>query len=139
VGHGTPIKCRIRDPRCTCSRTPPWSFLHPHVLPPTVPIRSSLSLTQLPRYDNKQKSNQTTRPRNTVKREATRHRKNNYTERTQKEERLSPLGGCPIPGPKNRSGDSLSTSLSLSLASTSRVDRVDLYSLNRNGIGLSSS
>jgi hypothetical protein len=34
--------------------------------------------------------------------EATRYRKNNYTKRTQKEERLSPLGGCPIPGPKNQ-------------------------------------
>jgi hypothetical protein len=102
-------------------------------------IRSTLTSTQLPRYSDKQKSNQTTRLRKTTKRETTRHRKNNYTERTQKEERLSPLGGCPIPRPKNRSGDSLSTSLSLSLASTSRVDRVDLYSLNRNDIGLSSS
>jgi hypothetical protein len=44
-------------------------------------IRSTLTLTQLPRYSDKQKSNQTTRPRNIVKREATRHRKNNYTER----------------------------------------------------------
>jgi hypothetical protein len=96
-------------------------------------------LTPLPRYRDKQKSNQTTTPRKTAKRETTRHRKNNYTERMQKEERLSPLGGCPIPGPKNKSGDLLSTSLSLSLASTSRVDRVDLYGLNRNGIGLSSS
>jgi hypothetical protein len=90
-----------------------------------------LSLTQLHRYSDKQKSNQTTRPRETAKRETTRHRKNNYTERTQKEERLSPLGGCPIPGPKNRSGDLLSTYLSLSLASTSQVDRVDLYGLNK--------
>jgi hypothetical protein len=139
VGRGSPVKCHIRDPRCNCSRTPPWSFLHPHVLPPTVLIRSSLSLTQLPRYHDKQKSNQTTRPRKTAKRETTRHKRNNYTERMQHEERLSPLGGCPINGPKNKSGDLLSTSLSLSLASTSWVDRVDLYSLNRNGIGLSSS
>jgi hypothetical protein len=65
-------------------------------------IRSTLTSTQLPRYSDKQKSNQTTRPRNTIKIEATRHRKNNYTERTQKEERLSPLDGCPIPGPKNK-------------------------------------
>jgi hypothetical protein len=49
-------------------------------------IRSTLTLTQLPQYSDKQKSNQTTRPRNIAKREATRHRKNNYTERTQKEE-----------------------------------------------------
>jgi hypothetical protein len=139
VGRGTPVKCRIRDPWCTCSRTPAWSFLRPHVLPPTVPIRSSLSLMQLPQYSDKQKSNQTTRPRNTMKIETTRHRKDNYTERTQKEERLSPLSGCPIPGPKNRSGDLLSTSLCLNLANTSRVDRVDMYDLNRNGIGLSSS
>jgi hypothetical protein len=48
----------------------------------------------------------------------------------QKERGLSPLGGCPIPGPKNKSGDLLSTSLSLSLANTSQVDRVDLYGLN---------
>jgi hypothetical protein len=96
-------------------------------------------LTQLPGYSDKQKCNQTTRPRKTTKRETTRHRKNNYTERIQKEERLSPLDGCPIPGPNNRSGDLLSTSLCLSLASTSQVDRVDLYNLNRNGIGLSSS
>jgi hypothetical protein len=54
----------------------------------------------------------------------------NYIGRAQKREGLSPLGGCPIPGPKeNTSGGSLSTSLSLSLASTSRVDRVDLYGL----------
>jgi hypothetical protein len=85
------------------------------------------------------KSNQTTRPRKTAKREATRHRKYNYTKRTQKKEQLSSLGGCPIPEPKNRSGDLLSTSLSLSLASTSRVDCINLYGLNRNGIGLSSS
>jgi hypothetical protein len=96
-------------------------------------------LTQLPQYRDKQKSNLTTRPRKTTKRETTRHIKNNYTERMQKEERLSPLDGCPIPGPKNRSGDSLSSSLSLSLASTSWVDRVDLYGLNKNDIGLSSS
>jgi hypothetical protein len=68
-------------------------------LSPTVLIRSSLSLTQLPQCSDKRKSNQTTRPRKTMKREATRHRKNNYTERTQKGERLSPLGACPIPGP----------------------------------------
>jgi hypothetical protein len=49
-------------------------------------IPSMLSSTQLPRYSDKQKSNQTTRPRKTTKREATRHRKNNYTKRTQKEE-----------------------------------------------------
>jgi hypothetical protein len=102
-------------------------------------IQSSLSLMQLPRYSDKRKSNQTTRPRMTAKREATRHRKNNYTKRTRKEEQPSPLGGCPIPGPKNRSGDLLSTSSSLNLANTSRVDRVDLYGLNRNGIGSSSS
>jgi hypothetical protein len=102
-------------------------------------IRSTLTSTQIPRYSDKQKSNQTTKPRKTAEREATRHRKNNYTERMQKEKRLSPLGGCPIPGPRNKSGDLLSTSLSLSLASTSRVDRVNLYGLNRNGIGLSSS
>jgi hypothetical protein len=139
VGRGTPVKCCIRDPWCTCSHTPPWSFLRPHVLPPTVPIRSSLSLMQLPRYSDKQKSNQTTRSRKTMKRETTQHRKDNYTERAQKEERLSPLSGCLIPGPKNRSGDLLSTSLCLNRASTSRVNRVDLYGLNRNGIGLSSS
>jgi hypothetical protein len=75
----------------------------------------------------------------TANREATRHKKNNYIERMQKEERLSPLGGCPIPGSKNRSGDLLSTSLSLSLASTSWVDRVNLYGLNGKGIGPSSS
>jgi hypothetical protein len=102
-------------------------------------IRSTLTSTQLSRYNDKKKSSQTTKPRKTVEREATRPRKNNYTERMQKEERLSPLGGCPILGPKNKSGDLLSTSLSLSLASTSWVDRVDLYGLNRNGIGLSSS
>jgi hypothetical protein len=137
VGRGTRVKCRIRDLRCTCSRTRPssirMSFLQ------WVLIRSTLTLTQLPRYSDKQKSTQTTKPRKTVESEATRHRRNNCTERMQHEERLSPLGGCPIPGPKNKSGDLLSTSLSLSLASTSRVDHVDLYGLNRNGIGLSSS
>jgi hypothetical protein len=65
-------------------------------------IRSTLTSTQLPRYSDKQKSNQTTKPRKTAESEATRHRKNNYTERIQKEERLSPLGGCPIPRPKNQ-------------------------------------
>jgi hypothetical protein len=49
-------------------------------------IRSTLTSTQLPRYGDKQKSNQTTKPRKTTKREATRHRKNNYIERMQKEE-----------------------------------------------------
>jgi hypothetical protein len=44
---------------------------------------------QLPRFSDKQKSNQTTRPRKTAKREATRHRKNNYTERMQKENDLA--------------------------------------------------
>jgi hypothetical protein len=38
-------------------------------------IRSTLTSTQLPRYNDKQKSNQTTRPRKTTKREATRHRR----------------------------------------------------------------
>jgi hypothetical protein len=63
-------------------------------------IRSTLTSMQLPQYSDKQKSNQTTKPRKTAEREATRHRKNIYTERMQKEERLSPLGGCPIPRPK---------------------------------------
>jgi hypothetical protein len=63
-------------------------------------IRSTLTSTQLPRIATSKRAIQTTRLRNTVKRETTRHRKNNYTERMQKEERLSPLGGCPIPGPK---------------------------------------
>jgi hypothetical protein len=138
VGRGTPVECQLRDPQRTCSCSL-WSSLHPHVLPPKVPNRSWLSLMQLPRYSDKQNSNQTTRPRKTAKREATRHRKNNYTKRMQKEERLSPLGGCPIPGPKNKSGDLLSTSLNLSLASTSWVDRVNLYGLNGKGIGPSSS
>jgi hypothetical protein len=44
-------------------------------------IRSTLTSTQLPRYSDKQKSNQTTKPRRTAEREATRHRKNIYTER----------------------------------------------------------
>jgi hypothetical protein len=65
-------------------------------------IRSWLSLTQQPRYSDKQKSNQTTRPRKTAKREATRHRNNNYTERMQKEEWLSPLGGYPNPWAKEQ-------------------------------------
>jgi hypothetical protein len=44
------------------------------------------NLDAIPQYSNKQKSNQTTKPRKIAVREATRHRKNNYTERMQKEE-----------------------------------------------------
>jgi hypothetical protein len=58
-----------------------------------VPIQSTLTLMQLPRYSDKRKSNQSTKPRKTTEREATRCRRNNYTGRTQK-------GGCPIPRPK---------------------------------------
>jgi hypothetical protein len=64
-----------------------------------------------------------------------RHRRNNNTERTARGKQLSPLGGCPIPRPKgNGSGGSLRTSLSHSLASTSRADRVNLYGFKINGI-----
>jgi hypothetical protein len=61
-------------------------------------IQTTLSSKQLPQYNNKQKSNQTTKPRKTTKKK-TEHEKNNYTERRPKEKQLSPLGGCPIPGP----------------------------------------
>jgi hypothetical protein len=56
----------------------------------------------LPQYSDKRKSNQTTKPRKTMEREATRHRKSNYTGRAQKGERLRPVGGCPIPRQKEQ-------------------------------------
>jgi hypothetical protein len=92
-------------------------------------------------YLNTKTSKRAIKPLNLerLRKEAIEHRKNNYTERHRKGERLSPHDGCPILGPRSRSGCLLSTSLSLRLAGTSRVDRVDLYGLNRNGIGPSSS
>jgi len=138
VGRGTPVKCLFRDPRCTCSHTPPWYFLHPHVLPLTVPIRSSLYLTRLPQNSDKRKSYQTTKPRKTAEREATRRRRTTPEEHKKRGNDLALSADVRSLGQRNASGDLLSTNLGLSLASTSRVDRVDRYNLNRNGIGPSS-
>jgi hypothetical protein len=86
---------------------------------------------QLPRNIDKRKSNQTTKPRKTVEREAIRHRKN-----IKRGNDLALSVGVRALGQRNASGDLLSTNLGL--ASTSHVDHVDLYDLNRNGIGPSS-
>ena len=64
----------------------------------------------------------------------------NKHERTLKEKDLALTEEVRALGLKeNRSGCLLSTSLSLSLASTSWVDRVNLYGFNKNGIDPSSS
>jgi hypothetical protein len=110
------------------------SFLH------QVPDRSTLTSMQLPQYNDKQESNQTTKPRKTTEREATRHRKERlHRKNTKRENNIALSADVRSLGQKNWSGCLLSTSLSLSLASTSWVDRVDLYGLNRNGIGSSLS
>jgi hypothetical protein len=57
---------------------------------------------QLPQYNDKQKSNQTTKPRKTAKREATWQERTTTPKEHKQRERLSPLGGCPIPGPKEQ-------------------------------------
>jgi hypothetical protein len=71
-------------------------------------------------------------------REATRHRRTTLEE-YKKGNDLALSADVWSLGQRNASGDLLSTNLGPSLASTSRVDRVDMYGLNRNGIGLSSS
>jgi hypothetical protein len=52
-------------------------------------IRSTLTLTQLPRYSDKQKSNQTTKPRKTAEGEATRRRKTTTSKNTKRENDLT--------------------------------------------------
>jgi hypothetical protein len=104
-----------------------------------VPARSLLTSMQLPQNSNKRKSNQITKPSKTVEREATRHKRQLHRKNTKRDNDLALLVDVRSLGQKNRSGRLLSTSLSLSLADTSRVDHVDLYGLDRNGIGPSLS
>jgi hypothetical protein len=59
-------------------------------------------LDALPRYNDKQKSNQTTKPRKTAKGSNKVQRRTTTLEEHKKGERLSPLGGCLIPGPKEQ-------------------------------------
>jgi hypothetical protein len=92
-------------------------------------IQSMLTSTQLPRNSDKWKSNQTTRPRETANREATRHRKTTTLKNTKRGNDLVLSVDVQSLGQGNASGDLLSTNLGLSLASTSWVDRVDLYGL----------
>jgi hypothetical protein len=70
------------------------SCCHPHFLPPTGsdPINAILDATTSIERQARQKEI------NTLKGNKT--QKNNYTERTPKGKRLSSLGGCLIPGPK---------------------------------------
>jgi hypothetical protein len=71
--------------------------------------------------------------------EATRHKKTTTSKNTKRENDLALSVDVRSLGQRNTSGDLLSTSLSLSLASTSQVDHVNLYGLNGKGIGPSSS
>jgi hypothetical protein len=57
---------------------------------------------QLPQYNDKQTSNQTTKPRKTAKREATRQERTTTPKEQKQRERLSPVGGCLILGPKEQ-------------------------------------
>jgi hypothetical protein len=73
---------------------------------------------QLPQYSDKQKSNQTTKPRKIAKGEATRHRKTTTLKNTKRENDLALSVDVQSLGQRNASGDLLSTNLGLSLAST---------------------
>jgi hypothetical protein len=104
-----------------------------------VPIRSTLSLMH---YLDITTSKRAIKPLNLerLQKEATRRREEQlHQKNTKRENDLALSVDVRSLGQKNRSGCLLGTSLSLSLARTSRVDRVNLYDLNRNDIGLSSS
>ena len=94
-----PVECHFQDPQFTCSCTHPRSFSYLHVLPSTGSDSIHANPKQLPRKRQTRRNNQTTRPRKIVKR-GDKTPKNNYTKRAPKGRRLSPLGGCPVPGPK---------------------------------------
>jgi hypothetical protein len=92
-----------------------------------VPVRSSLP---------RESVTQGKRTINTLKKSKT---QNSNTERTQGEDNLTLSTDIRSLGQKNKGGPLVSTSLSLSLAYTFWVDRVNLYGLKINGTVLSSS
>jgi len=99
---------RSPPPRSTPLQSPVVS----HVLfLPWVPIRSTQLLHRA--THTRQENNQYSKRRQDAGRST--------TPKEYQKERLSPLGGCLIPGPRNKSGYLLSTSLNQGLASTSRV------------------